>query len=163
VIQASSLASPMRVELQPSAVSAWTTRDLARWGVFVGAGASAWMVAWYLASGDRTFGSQIAPVDVAVIGLVVACAADIWILLMGRRAIGVRRRLLVGEAAPLATGTSVSAVASARPGSDELVGQTGLRHFHRADCPMARNKTWSAAERHEHEHAGRRPCGICQP
>lgn len=144
----------------------WTSRLLSRWALIVGAGALAIAFGWYLAAGDGRYTRQVGPLDLAILGLILAGAANVWVLLVARRTIGVRRRLLVGEAAPrVARPTPARAsggpvVASA---GELFVGQPGLKRYHRADCPMARGKGWPAAGRGEHERQGLEPCQVCRP
>ena len=141
----------------------WTARLLFRWAVVVGAGALAIAFSWYLAAGDGRYTRQVGPLDLAVFGLVVAGAANVWVLLVARRTIGVRRRLLVGEAAPLAAAARRPAPVTVAAAEELLVGQPGLKRYHRADCPMARAKNWPSASRVEHERHGLAPCQVCRP
>ena len=72
----------------------------------------------------------------------------------GRRQVGRRARVLLGEA-PSASVAAVSA--------DELVAGADRHWFHRADCLLARSRGWPASPRSEHERAGRQPCAACTP
>jgi len=144
-------------------VGVWSSRDLARWGSVVSVAGVGCFVAWYLAAGDTSYNKQVGPIDLAMVGLLVAAAANIGFLLVGRRAIGVRRRMLVGEAAPVLARSVAPVAGTIVPLQTSLVGAPGLRHFHRADCVLAHGRDWPAVTRSEHEAAGRTACGVCRP
>jgi CHASE2 domain-containing sensor protein len=55
---------------------------------------------WYAASRQRTIGAQLVPAYAALAGLLVCGYASLTWLLCGRRAIGERRRQLLGDGVP---------------------------------------------------------------
>jgi hypothetical protein len=60
-------------------------------------------------------------------------------------------------------GSYEEARTSPRSTPNGLVGGENLRFYHRPGCPMAADRDWSAASSHEHDLAGRVPCGMCRP
>jgi hypothetical protein len=151
------MSSPARLTLVVSGP------DLVRWAVAVGAGAVAWAVAWYLASAKVSYSQQVPFLDLAIGGLILAAIANLGILVRARRAVGARRRALLGE--PGATAEVVIEARAAEPGptSSTLVAGATTTRFHRSDCPLATGRDWPAASREQHEAAGRQPCGLCRP
>jgi hypothetical protein len=142
----------------------WTSRLLGRWGIVLGATGVGCFVAWYLDGGENNWHDQVAPLNLALVCLVVASAANVGLVIAGRRAVGARRRALLGEPAVGSSGpTRVRALGDSRPSSPLLVGDAGLKHYHRADCSLAADRGWPALSRSEHEAAGRTPCGVCRP
>jgi hypothetical protein len=162
-------------ETTPRGALFWRAEDLLRWGITVGLGGIVIAVAWYICSGDATFGQQVGPADAAVAGLLVAGVGNATWLLKGRRALGERRRALLPDVAPpeatdvdLATEHQAPSLTTAEtPAVAEaglLVAGEGMERYHRADCALAAGRTgWKAMTRHQHESEGRRPCGVCQP
>ena len=147
--------------------SAWGVEDLFRWVLFVGAGLTMVLVAWFSASGEARFGSeQIQMLDLAVAGLVLTCVGHVLWVSIGRRAVGERRRLLLGEGTLLgirADGAGVVAGARVVDEGDTLVAGLGTRLFHRATCTLADGRGWPPKSRDEHLLADRVPCGVCRP
>ena len=143
--------------------SLWSPTALIRWGSVVGLGGVATGIAWYLASGDKHYGQQIAPIDLAVVGLVAATAANLCVLLVARRAIGIRRRAVLGEAAPrpAAPGAGSRAASPSGPVSTTIVGHPTLKQYHRSDCPMAAGKGWPMLA--GDAMTGRTRCQVCEP
>jgi hypothetical protein len=136
-----------------------------RWAVATAFGAAMCMVAWYLASRDSLWSSQVGPANLAVAGVVVAGYAQVAWLLRGRRAVGARARwLLLLEGEDQDAGRSVVGRSDeASPDRDMLVAGPGLSYFHRPDCPLAAGRSWSGAVEAEQRAAGRAPCGVCHP
>ncbi len=156
----------------------WGAEDLLRWVITVGLGGIVVAVSWYVCAGDLQFSQQVGPTDAAIAGLLLAGVGNVAWLLHGRRALGERRRALLPDvtldsldrAAPVATrrrqGPATETMTSVPSASEEalFVAGEGMERFHRADCVLAAGRTgWSALPRHEHEAAGRRPCGVCRP
>jgi hypothetical protein len=149
----------------------WSVEDLLRWVITVGLGGIVVAVAWYVAAGEATFSQQVGPIDAALAGLVLTGLGNVTWLLHGRRALGERRRLLLPDVAAAAT-TRVAVTARRVAGDPSPTGTVeevflageGMERYHRPDCAMAAGRTgWSTATRHNHEAAGRRPCGVCRP
>ena len=109
---------------------------------------------------ERVYDDQVPGINVAIVGVVLANAAGVLLLLAGRRSVASRRVAVLG-AMPGAQEMALSITAPAS--SALLVGGEGLTHFHRADCAMAAGREWPALERAAHERAGRTACGVCTP
>ena len=127
--------------------------------------------AWFATSGEAVLGDQVGWVAVAAGGVMLAGAVSGAWLLAGRRAVGLRSR----DAFPLPVEGQLADVVDLRVGARvitapvaevnvaDLVAASGMRYFHRADCPLARGKAVAAAERTAHLKQGRTPCEVCQP
>jgi hypothetical protein len=141
----------------------WGPEEILRWLSISGIALVLCVVAWYLAAGESRPIRQVGPVNLGIVAVIIAAAANVSFIQRGRRATGERRRSLLGEPRrdrALAPGTSGG---GAIPVSDLLVGTDGLRYFHRSDCPMALGRTWTGSDRASHESAGRAACAVCRP
>jgi hypothetical protein len=150
----------------------WRVEDLLRWAITVGLGGVAVAVAWYVCAGESTFSQQIGPADAAVAGLLLAGIGNAAWLLKGRRAIGERRRLLLPD---VTVDPGVRRVVAVPVRVDDPwpssvddtalpVAGEGMERFHRPGCALTRGRSgFVEMTRHEHERAGRRPCGVCRP
>lgn len=136
-------------------------RDHARVAVAYAVGLVICAVGWHQASGQDNLGDQVVPLNLALAGGLIAGAGNVWWVLKGRRAIGGRRRQLLTDAQLPARRQVVTRTATAP--ADLVVTGEGLRHFHRGDCPMVRDRGWVEVARADGEQTGRRPCGICRP
>jgi hypothetical protein len=125
--------------------------------VVTAVGALVWIVGYAQVSGRASAEAQIAPLNLAVLGVLVTGASPCLWFFRGRRAVQDRRRLLLGvdpDPAPCCAALDLVTL-------DQFVGSVSF--FHRADCAMADERGWSAAPRAAHEDAGRTPCGVCAP
>jgi hypothetical protein len=126
--------------------------------------------AWFATSGEAVLDDQFRWVAVAAGGVMLAGAVSGAWLLAGRRAVGLRTRhaLPVPDAGEIAAvvdlrvKTPVATAPTATNGT-RPVAASGMRHFHRPDCPMARGKTVAPAARPDHVRSGRTACEVCQP
>lgn len=136
----------------------WHRRDAA--GPFLAGlvGVVLCVVAWWQASGDRTFRQQLSLATVSVIGLVLIVGAEAAWVLRGRAIVGRRIRALLGSVPPAIAGET-----PVLTGERILVAGPDLRLYHRPECALAEGHGWAAAGSHEHRQAGRRPCGVCRP
>jgi hypothetical protein len=135
--------------------SPWTRTDAVLAAAVIAVGSVVWAIGWYRVADEGGFDAQIAPMNVAVLGQLVAVGGLVLWFLGGRRAVDYRRRALLGdEAAPAIIAAPVADV-------DSFVGAERL--YHRPDCPMAQDRDWPAGSRVEQERAGRVPCGWCEP
>jgi hypothetical protein len=156
----------------------WGAEDLLRWVITVGLGGIVVTVSWYVCAGDTQFSQQVGPTDAAIAGLLLSGIGNLAWLLHGRRALGERRRSLLSDVAvggldqptPVGTrrrlGSTPQTESPVAPTAEEtlFVAGEGMQRFHRPDCALAAGRTsWSASPRHEHEVAGRQPCGVCRP
>lgn len=122
----------------------------------------AWLVLGSAWLGSATKADVEAQVGFGILGVgavMFLYTATIWWLIAGRRAIGLRRRHLLGTGEkPRATTSSDCSASNA------LIAIDGLHRYHRPSCPMVSGgRGGSAAPREEHEGSGRTPCGICRP
>lgn len=149
----------------PYATLLWTPAALMVWGGVVVLALVFWVTAWYNVAGKANWNDQVLGMNIAIASLVVAMAASIGLLLAGRRAIGLRRIALLGQAsddyvpASQVVDTSVQGAAS----SAVLVGEVGRTHYHRSDCAMAAERNWPEGSELEFQRAGMTPCGVCRP
>lgn len=153
----------------------WGAEDLLRWVITVGLGGIVVAVSWYVCAGDLQFSQQVGPMDAAIGGLLLAGVGNLAWLVHGRRALGERRQALLPDVTPgvfderPSVGTrrrlgSISETAAPVAEESLYVAGEGMERFHRPDCALVAGRTgWSALSRHEHEAAGRRPCGVCRP
>ena len=84
-------------------------------------------------------------------------------LTRGLRAAAFRGRRLFGQSLTDRTSGTGHDASHGRATSQRLVGGAKMRFYHRAGCPMAADRNWSAATPSEHSIAGRTPCGMCRP
>ena len=131
------------------------------WALLSGIGVALLVAGWVFVRNESVYADQVAGINMAIAGVLVAGSGAIPMLLGGRRAVGVRRLAVLGDLRGMPA--RASAVTSAASASQNLVGGEGLRRFHRAGCTLAQGRNWSAASRSEHERTGRVPCGVCRP
>ena len=139
----------------------WSEQALIVWALLSGIGVALLVAGWVFVRNESVYADQVAGINMAIAGILVAGASAIPMLLAGRRAVGVRRLAVLGDLRGMPA--QASAVTSDDSTSQNLVGCEGLRRFHRAGCTLAQGRNWSAASRPEHERAGRVPCGVCRP
>ena len=128
---------------------------------------------WWMASGTAKAGTQVAWLNVSILGLVLSGGANGLWLTRVRRAVTLSRTTVetLIRAAVLADASTVSewyapAVPSGNGnGADAggLVASPAMSYFHRPDCLLAADKHVDAMVRAKHVAAGRRPCEVCQP
>ena len=126
--------------------------------------------AWFATSGEAVLDDQVGWVAVAAVGVMLAGAVSGAWLLAGRRAVGLRARdgLPIPDEGQMAdiVDLRVKAPATATPARTNgaaPVASSGMRHFHRPECPLAQGKPVAAAATTDHVKAGRTACEVCQP
>ena len=135
----------------------WTRVDALRTAILVAVGALVWAVGWFGVSGQPALEDQIAPMNLAVVGVVlIGIGYSSWFL-AGRRAVGTRRRAVLALAPEVAIGPVTTGTAPV----DGFLGSERL--YHRRDCAMTVDRAWEVQPRAAHERAGRTPCGVCRP
>jgi hypothetical protein len=139
----------------------WPQPTLIMWAFLSGIGAALLVLGWAQVRSESVYADQVAGINMAVAGVILAGAGTIPMLLAGRRAVALRRLAVLGDLRGLPVRRSAGG--SGDPTSQNVVGGEGLRHFHRPGCTMAQGRNWSAASRPEHERAGRVACGVCRP
>lgn len=95
-----------------------------------------------------------------ILSLMVLVVADASWFLVGRRAVGTRRREVLG---PLAERLLGGAAQQGMDGAQVLVAVPGMRHYHRSSCQTVIGKAVAEVPLEEHQRAGRGPCGMCTP
>ena len=117
---------------------------------------------WWMASGTTSIGAEVAWLNVAVLGLVVAGIANGLWLAMGYRSIVLARNVVITPGQDL---SPVRPDVRARPGEGEksLVTADAMSRYHRADCQLVVGKELRTADRSVHEQSSRKPCEVCEP
>ncbi|MBA3745360.1 hypothetical protein [Sporichthya sp.] len=123
-------------------------------------GAVLFFIGTGMVGNETVYDDQVPGINLAIVGVVLANAAGVLLLLAGRRSVTTRRVAVLG-AVPVAQEKVATITAPAS--SAHLVGGEGLTHFHRADCAMAAGREWPELDRSAHERAGRTACGVCKP
>jgi hypothetical protein len=141
----------------------WSVQALSRWGAVVTLSLIGLMASWFSISGKATWNDQLPAMNAGILSFVASGGAGMFLLLSGRRAVGVRRITLLGEAPLLVTPYPDHNAPAAATGALTLVAGPGLARFHRSDCAMATSKHFQTASRTEHEREGRTACGVCRP
>lgn len=135
-------------------VSPWHWADAVKTAGLIVIGAIVWFVGWYQVSERAAMDEQIAPMNLAIVGLLIIGAGQASWFLAGRRAVGARRRVLLGATAKPSPVTLVAV-------SDLFAGRERL--YHRLDCAMLTDRDWAPMPSAAHELQGRTPCGVCKP
>ena len=139
--------------------SPWAPGEAIRWVVAGLAGHVVWFAGFWLARYEASFGGQIKWATLAAGGFVLAAYADITWLLRARWAILQRRAALLPDLEVVAS----TVIVAAEPSVPLVVAGAGLARFHRPDCRLARDKSWSPSQREVALAAGQLPCGVCHP
>lgn len=137
----------------------WRIGDLRRVGLANLGGLTALVVAWFRADASADIGRQVTWILIAMAAVAVMGAANCSWFLVGRRAVGLRRRgLLRPVAARYQTSGDDPTVVEGI-----LVSAPGMRHYHATGCQLVTGKDMAVSSPEEHQRAGRSPCGMCQP
>lgn len=124
-------------------------------------------VAWSWAAGCSE--AQTAPLNLAVLAMIVTGASNGLWLMRGRRAIGARRRAwladLRGDApttvAPRSSARTTQAVDHTDDGAVLVVRTAGATRFHRAGCALVADRPTRSMGRNSASSEGKSPCGAC--
>ena len=158
--------TPMRaVQIPQMTTSLWSPSDVLAAIVPTVIGVVAWVIAWYEASGADTYAKQVGWTDLAVVGLIVATVSEFLWILKGRRTVGEARLALVRltpTKAPVDRSSAQFNLITAEPARQVVFGRAYV-FFHRPECPMATDRSWSPAARADAADAGLTPCEICRP
>lgn len=130
----------------------WQDNDLITSAALGFLGAAAVVASWLVASASVSVGSQVAWLNVAICGLVVAAVAACLWLMRVRGRIGQRRRALVALE-PVELAVPIRHIAAG-----PLVRAAGMLRVHHADCPLVAGKQVEPARRGDGES-----CGMCMP
>jgi hypothetical protein len=150
-------------------VTPWTSDHLV--GVVVANGIALMLLiaGWWQASGLGTAPHQLAWLNLSVLGLVVAGAANAMWLARVRRVVTLARGVALpfGPMAPIQDQSprapALGSASSNGHGPAQLIAGPGMSFYHRATCQMVAGKETQVASRGDHEEAGRRPCEVCWP
>jgi hypothetical protein len=128
-------------------------------------GAALFFIGTGMVGNETVYDDQVPGINMAIVGVVLANAAGVLLLMAGRRSVTARR---VGVLGAVSASQEKAVTITVPASSAHLVGGEGLTHFHRADCAMAAGRDWPELDRagHEragHERAGRTACGVCKP
>lgn len=118
------------------------------------------VIAWYEASGTVRVERQLEWAVVGVAGAGAVCVAMVLWVLAGRRAVAFR---LHGTTSVLGYRARPAPAEMSRPAAVSLVATRRMSRYHLPWCRLAAGKPVRPASRGEHEAAGRKPCGVCQP
>lgn len=130
----------------------WSRRDARALAALVAFGAVLIAAAWFFAAGRADAGDQMAFLSLAVVGVALGTVASGGWVMKGRRAVGARRRRLLG-AAPV--------TAAVGPRAQDLVAGPAAAWFHRSDCLLVESRRFAAFSLVDHQAAGRRACPAC--
>lgn len=114
---------------------------------------------WYRGSGTGQVSTQLAWLNVALAGVVVAGVGDMLWLLRGRRGVALAQLLVL----PHRDGQSRSAVSPTNGHESALVSGPRMTLYHRSDCILIHGKDVHKAGRLRHESAGLGRCEVCEP
>lgn len=121
--------------------------------------------AWWGASGTASVRDQIAWLNLGVGALVVGVSVGLVAVVQVRRRVAAELLVLVDGLERLEPDRSPThRPSSADRASDPVcVARDDMRHYHRDTCPLVRGKPVAPQRQRDHEAAGRRACGVCQP
>jgi hypothetical protein len=112
---------------------------------------------WWVVSGSGQASDQVSWMNLAILGLVIALAADVWFLSQCRRVVRLAR--VTTFASPPRTARR----SSSELAPDRLVSAIGMTWFHRPDCDLVMAKAVEAATRDEWARLGVSECQVCRP
>jgi hypothetical protein len=160
------MTSPARSSATPVSVP-WPVAELIRVYAVNAASTVALLAAWWASSGTVRNSTQVMALAVAVTALVVSGSGNAVWLMVGRRAVGMRRAALRSRLEELVGSLDAQAplpypepVAAADDAGPLLTLRNGTR-YHRPGCELVTGKAtvaWSADSRSD-----RKPCGVCLP
>jgi hypothetical protein len=159
------MTTPARTTAPPVSVP-WPLAELIRVYALNSAALIAVLAAWWGASGTVRNSSQVMAIAVAVTAVVVSGSGNaIWVM-VGRRAVGVRRTELRERL------SNFVAALEDRVPTDEadyatlppaLVTLANATRYHRSDCELVAGKPAIAWSPGGNGVDGRAPCGVCRP
>lgn len=130
-------------------------------------GVSLMAFSWYGASDTVRVERQV---EWATLGLAGASAVSFGMILwcfVARRTVQARLGRLASVIGDTGSRPARSASGSTlRPDgltTDRFVASQVMVRYHRATCPLVAGKPTGSGTRMEHEDAGRKPCGVCEP
>jgi hypothetical protein len=127
--------------------------------ISIPAGAVVLAISWFVASGTASVRNQTTWMAIGVLAVVEIGLGSFGVLLVARRKI-VRRCAELLDAIDHQTEL---AARGAAPAASLPVAIDGSPRYHASTCMLVVGKSARAAAGSVHQHAGRRPCEICQP
>ena len=143
----------------------WPLAELIRVYALNAAAMVALLAAWWAAAGTVRNTSQVTAVAVAVTAVVFSGSGNAVWLMVGRRAVGMRRTELRARLEALVQVLEDEGpIAYPEPAlpTRSLVTLPKATRYHRPECPLVAGKAaieWSAAD----GDVRRNPCGVCLP
>jgi hypothetical protein len=158
------IAEPDRlaIALQPSLCSfgPWPRAHRWRLAVFNTVGLGLIVSGWYRGSATGHVPTQLAWLNVALAGVVIAGVGDMLWLLRGRRGVALAHMMVLRGR----VGGSPSDLAAMNGhGETALVTSPKMNSYHRSSCILVQGKEAHMASRARHESAGLGRCGVCEP
>jgi hypothetical protein len=147
--------------------AAWAVRLL------VAAGLVAIVFAWARVSGTVSVSRQVDWAPVGVAGVAAVVTGLLASVLVARQAVALRMARLAGfltdpdtpdgAALAIATPATMAATNGTAAAQPSLVAVARMARYHVPTCPLTAGKAVQPASLADHQRAGRRPCGVCQP
>lgn len=144
---------------EPGQLLPWSLTDLRCLLAGLAGAAGAVLMGWWGTAQNARVSHQLGWLIVAVLGAMAAASCCAAFLVVGYRAMAVRRNDMLST---LLSGGDRPGPSS-DPVSERLVALSVMSYFHRADCPFVRGKPAAATTRARHLADGRRPCPGCRP
>lgn len=137
--------------------SPWAPADAVRWAAWATVG-HVLVVAMWIANMATApeLSRRVGLLTIAVGGFIIVAFADIAWLMRARWGIRSHRTRVLAELFALVHDGEAS-------DADTLVAGPTQNLFHRADCPLARGKRWTAISSAQADDRALLPCGICKP
>jgi hypothetical protein len=135
----------------------WTANEIVGACLLNGVGAATLLISWWSSANTSRLGTQVAWIDVAVIGLLIAGGGNIIILLDGRKRVGLRIRGLI---APSVSPSPRSRIEQNGSGIEPTVRAPGMTWYHRPTCSLVSGK---GVDAYDPASGGAEPCPICEP
>jgi hypothetical protein len=147
--------------LQPRLCSfgPWPRAHRCRVVVFNAVGLGLIVSGWYRGGGTGDVPTQLAWLNVALAGVVIAGIGDMLWLLRGRREVILARSMFL----PYRDDRRRSEPVTTNGHEAPLVSGPRMTLYHRSDCILMQGKEPHMASRVRHESAGLGRCEVCEP
>lgn len=152
---------PMILE-KPAPLGPWTPDHLIRVLVSNALGVALVFGGWWLVGGVGSARTQLGWLNVSLLGLAIAGAANGLWLARGYRAVNLGRRAILPYGSLVHPPSSEHEPAEP-DGATPLVAASVMSRYHRRGCLLVAEKDVRVAGRGEHERARRQPCEVCRP
>ena len=142
------------------AAEPWSRGDVIQFVAVSGVGLVLLAAGWIGAGGEALFEEQMPFLNLAIAGILVGAVGGAMWLISGLRAVRLRKAAVKTL---LAARTPSAPAGSSPDAAGTFVAGPSMTRYHHPECSLVRGKQVSAASPIEHERAGRRRCGMCQP